>query len=835
VKTTLLILFLTGCGLLAQTPSGGDSSDSTVQDEMLRRALRNAMGTEDQPATATNSAAAVAAPTNAVVPAAAPAPAPGSPSMAVAPQGPAPANAFNPAGAVNAPAVPPLPAAPVMPSAPAQTAPASAGSAPETAPTFPTFPPRARRTPLPYPGLNQPASPFSAVPSAMPVPGLGAQLPPPAAAQPFPNPVAPPPFIPPSAAPPQNRPPEQIIGAGEINFPATDIGQVLDIYADLVGRTILRASNLPSTPITLKTRTPLTKTEAIEALDTVLAMNGITMINVGDKFVKAVPVGQAFQEAQKVSTMDGGLLPEADQYVTHIVQVKYAKPSELVPILQGFAKIPNSVMAIDSSSMLVIRDYSSNVKRMLELLDKIDVSTPLEYKCEVIPIKYALAEDIASALGSLGGGTTGGIGQSAGGARTGTTGINGSTTSPFGTPGATPGYSQPGTGLGGGTGGLGGLGGQRTTSFGDRLRSIVNRATQGGDFQILGQTKIIPDERTNSLLVFAGDQDMQMITNIIAKLDVVLAQVLIEAAIIEVTLSDNRSIGVSVAQTKPTTAGPGQYFRGIGASDNGSFLSPNSFSSFVNGATNAATGLSQGLNYFGSFGQDFQATVNALEDDSRVKVLSRPTIQTSHAVPASLQIGNTVPYITGTYFNGVNGTPESQYQQTFVGINLQVTPLINPDGLVVMDITQDVQQLGTPTTIDGNSVPTTTKRTAQAKVSVKDGDTIMLGGFISSTKTTDKAGVPLLKDIPVLGYLFRSTADTYQRTELIVLIRPTVLPTPESAALNVAHEEHRMPLVKQVMADEKVEQRREERQSDMTDVQTNKPTTVAPITIYPQQ
>ena len=182
-----------------------------------------------------------------------------------------------------------------------------------------------------------------------------------------------------------------------------------------------------------------------------------------------------------------------------------------------------------------------------------------------------------------------------------------------------------------------------------------------------------------------------------------------------------------------------------------------------------------------------------MEQDSHVKVLSRPTIQTSHAVPASLQIGSTVPYVTGTYFNGVNGTPSSQYQQTFVGINLQVTPLINADGLVVMDITQDVQQLGPSTpTIDGNPVPTTTKRTAQAKVSVMDGDTIELGGFISSTKSDSKSGVPLLKDIPVLGYLFRSTTAEYDRTELIVLIRPTVLKTPESAAMTARSEQRRV-------------------------------------------
>ncbi|MDB6112709.1 MAG: Type and secretion system protein, partial [Pedosphaera sp.] len=530
----------------------------------------------------------------------------------------------------------------------------------------------------------------------------------------------------------------------------------------------------------------------------VLSMNGITMINVGDKFVKAVPVGQAPTEGAKPTAADKDQLPEAGQYVTITKQIKYAKPSELVPILQGFSKIPNSLMPIDSSGILIIRDYAENAKRILELIEQIDVTTPLDYETRVIPIKYALASEIATALGSLGGGTGTSIGHSsassgspagigggfggAGGGGINGGGIGGSrfgTSGGLGTPGST-GYSPGGATTG-----------ARGTSFQDRLQRLVTKASSTGDFQVLGQTKIIADERTNSLLVFAGKQDMDMITNIIDKLDVVLAQVLIEAIIMEVTLSDSQTLGVSYLQKSASS--PGNYFSGIGAVKNGGFLSANNFSSV---ATNAAGALPSGFSYFASFGNDFEATLTAIADDHKVNVLSRPRIQTSHAVPASLQIGDTVPYVTGTSFNGYNGSPSSQYQQTFVGINLQVTPLINPDGLVVMDITQDIQQLGPSTTIDGNQVPTTTKRTAQAKVSVRDRDTIILGGFISTTKTKDKSGVPILKDIPGLGYLFRSTADSNKRVELIVMIRPTVLPNPGDAALVATQERNHMPGVR---------------------------------------
>jgi general secretion pathway protein D len=366
-----------------------------------------------------------------------------------------------------------------------------------------------------------------------------------------------------------------------------------------------------------------------------------------------------------------------------------------------------------------------------------------------------------------------------------------------------------GTGMAGAAGQPGALGGAtgaaRPSSFGDRLNAIVNKAAGAGGsgFDILGQTKIIADARTNSLLVFADKRDMAMIKKIVSELDVVLAQVLIEAIIMEVSLDNGHTTQVSYNQTSPST--PGHYFSGIGAINNGTFLNANNF---LSTGSNLVSSVPSGFSYAASFGNDFQATLTAIANDSRITVLSRPRIQTSHGVPASLEVGDTVPEVTGTYFGGINGQASSQYQQTFVGIQLQVTPLINQDGLVVMDIMQDVEQLGTPTTIDGNPVPTTSKRTAQATVSVRDRDTIILGGMISSSKSTTRAGVPFLKDIPGLGYLFRSDSDDFQRKELIVLIRPTVLPTPESAALAATHERNRLPAIKAAEDEEKRDEKK---------------------------
>ena len=342
-----------------------------------------------------------------------------------------------------------------------------------------------------------------------------------------------------------------------------------------------------------------------------------------------------------------------------------------------------------------------------------------------------------------------------------------------------------------GQSGLGSTGTTGRNAFQRNLQNIVSRISAGGgEFQVIGNAKIIADERTNSLLVFANDQDMTMIKTIIAQLDVVLAQVLIEAIIMEVSLDNGQKLGVSYLQ-QPKRLG---IFTGAGGVNNGQ--SAPSTGTNGTGPINIQN-LTSGFSYFGSFGNDLDIAVTALATDSRINVLSRPRIQTSHAVPATLFIGDTVPYITGTSFGNFNGGSTSQYQEKRVGITLDVLPLINPDGLVVMDIQQNIQQLGTPVTIDGNQVPTTTERSAQAKVAVRDRETIILGGFISTSKSKSKSGVPYLKDIPGLGALFRSSNDSTHRVELIVLLRPTVLPTPEAAALVAGTERDKLSGVKQ--------------------------------------
>ena len=615
-------------------------------------------------------------------------------------------------------------------------------------------------------------------------------------AQPAPN--APPPG---PAAPAAGADAEETVPPGYIDFQGVDVTQVLDVYAKLVNRTILRGP-LPDAKIILKTQTTLTRSEAIEALQAILGMNNVSVVNIGDKFVKAVQSDQANSSGSEFNTNNAAQLPDLGSYVTRIVQLKYVKPGQMMQVLTPFQKLPNSIIAIDDNGILIIRDYAENVKRMLEMIEQIDIDVPAVYVSEVIPIRYAKVDDIASALNSLGG--SGGANPFGGGS---TARPFGSTaTTPNGTPSSATSYTQRLNNLLGGRGqSSGGGGGQEP-------------------IQLFGMTKIIPDESSSSLLVFATRPDMDMITNIIAKLDVPLAQVLVEAVIMDVSLGHTFNFGVSAAQN-PAQNGNVIGAGGINNSSGGSpfmqFLQSPVYGSILNtntglynvignvlsssGGTNGssfASSLPGGLSYFGDIGPNWDVAVNAAESDSHANIIQRPRIQTSQAIPAQFFVGETVPYVTSTSYGGIGGYGGSSYSQLSVGVELDVTPFINPDGEVSMQIQQEIDDLDGYTAITGvGNVPNTIKRTLNTTITVRDRDTVMLGGFVKTDKSVAKSGVPFLSSIPIIGNLFTQRSDTKDREELIVLMRPTVLKTPELAARNTIQEARRLPGVSETAAE----------------------------------
>ena len=593
------------------------------------------------------------------------------------------------------------------------------------------------------------------------------------------------------------------------------LDQFLETYGEFFGRTIIRPSNLPSTALyTLNARQKMTREEIRQAFDTMLAQNQLAVIWFGRHFAKVVPAADAQKEAGAFAMLNKDELADADQYTSKIVQLKHVYPTEIERALIPFAKLPNGVLSVDSTRTLVLRDYSANVKRMLEVIEKLDVIVPIQEQMKIIPIKYALATDVAIVLSSLTsspnsasttGGTqntdprlrpattgTGGIGGTGG-----TGGIGGNTGTGFGQP-ATPtgGASQFGTG-GRQTGGTG------TQRLGQSLRGL---GAGGTGVPVLGDTRILPYTRANSVLVITETlQAMEMVEKLIAELDGIQPQVLIEAIIMDVSLTDGMVLGVSLKKEKNSS-------QAIGAKNGPAFFTTNALSTLATG----------GLNYWGFLGGSWEAAVEAVGTDERVTILSRPRIQTSHAEQAELFIGETRPYITGSMTSGLDTGTRSTYSEKKIGLTLQVLPFINPDGLVVMDINQSMQEIIGSEVIDGNNVPVTNERSANSKIAVKDGESILLGGFIRTKKSKTVQGIPLLKDIPLLGGLFRNTTDSSIRQELVILLRPTVLATPEAASAAATQHTTQLPAIKFAEEAEAEIERRTTKEWDKLQLQKSK-------------
>lgn len=347
----------------------------------------------------------------------------------------------------------------------------------------------------------------------------------------------------------------------------------------------------------------------------------------------------------------------------------------------------------------------------------------------------------------------------------------------------------------------GGSGDDAADTRGQALRDFIARRAEtrpaaaagaadapSGIGQISPQTKILSDKRTNSLLLMGRIEDVESLLEVVEQIDHMLAQVMIETVILEVTLSDKLSYGIDWLQRSMTLYGSesagsgggvpvGQPILGYGGAFGGKD------SKFQSGSSvNRDTPLSNiGLTYFMTF-YDFNIDVilRAAASSGDARVLSTPVILTTDNTEASIISSEQRPIINQTSTTGA-GEIRSSYEYRDIGIKLKVKPRINPDRVVVLEITQTADTPGEEVRIDDNLVPSIFKRELQATVAVPDRGTVALGGLIQDGKKKSQGKVPFLGDIPFLGWLFRTEDRDEARTELLVLITPYVITTPEEA------------------------------------------------------
>ncbi len=281
-----------------------------------------------------------------------------------------------------------------------------------------------------------------------------------------------------------------------------------------------------------------------------------------------------------------------------------------------------------------------------------------------------------------------------------------------------------------------------------------DQVSVSGNAPGIGSISITSDETNNALAILATPQQYGTIEQALRKLDTAPLQVLLEAAIAEVTLTNNTQYGV-------------QYF-----------YQPNSTNQLVlsDSGSSAIAQSFPGFSYMFSNGNNIKVILDALATVTHVEVVSSPEVMVLNNQTANLQVGDRVPIITqqavSTTTTDAPIVNSVEYEDT--GVILKVTPRVNRGGMVMLDISQEVSEVASATT-SGIQSPTIQERKINSSVAVQDNETIVLGGLISDSRTKTNTGIPYLQDVPVLGNLFRDTGDNRTRTELMVLITPHVV------------------------------------------------------------
>jgi general secretion pathway protein D len=445
------------------------------------------------------------------------------------------------------------------------------------------------------------------------------------------------------------------------------------------------------------------------------------------------------------------------------------------------------------NAIFVIASSKRGLEEVKRWIGELDAASAKNIQTYVYVVENSTASNIAMMLSALYGGEgstssaegtggTGGYGGFSGGSASGSTqtgGTQGSglrnsrsgsgSNSQFGSSTSQLGgqaslqsnqaYNSAGGGFMGSGGGIFGTG-QRLGPQLNPSRGVTSQILRGGAFTGLQDTvRMVVDDINNSLIIQATAADYLYISDTIKKMDVLPRQAIIDARIFEVDLTDNLSFGVSSALQGRTDGSKGEHLT-TGAIDTAGALSANTFA------------------FIGNSRQILLA-LDALRLKTKVRILEAPSVLALDGTMATITVGSEVPYPGGSYISSAGGSSTSVgYRDT--GISLLVMPRISASGSVTLDITQEISAAGANVTIgNGETAPSFSKTSVNTTLSVKDGETVAIAGLIRDSHDFSRGGVPFLSEIPILGSLFGKTSRNANRTELIILITPHVIRTPE--------------------------------------------------------
>lgn len=614
---------------------------------------------------------------------------------------------------------------------------------------------------------------------------------------------------PPAAPSPRVLADDDVVGP--ISIPGGTLDEFLGMLERLSGRTLLRSQNLPSLTLTLDLKSNVTRAEALQAIESLLNLNGIAITPLGNRFFKVTPLNLAKSEAPEFIEGSTLGLPPSGRIASKLFVLEFLRVGEFMPQVSGLLNpaAGSPPIVFDKNNSALITDSISNLQRIEaliarldqpvlngmrtkfyplqsgakasdvvnkmrtilsgplqvqlgsattfnaddrtnqivliadprqypffdELIAKLDVRSDPNTRNEVIYLKHAAAKDVATILTQL---VTGQNNAARNQGQEAASRVAAQTAPAQPTPAA------PGTAPA-------------------PAPATVNISGASLGLEVSNQFSplltVLPEERSNSIVVSGTIDDIRLINELVAKIDVLLAQVRIEVVIAEVTLTDNAKSGISELGLQVTDD------KLVGAS----ITMAGAASSNITGARQATGDI------------DLSATIALATTPrkSNATILSQPNLITTHNKEGKIFVGEQRPVISSYVNDGTStsgstiGTGyRSNVSSKDIGIELTVKPLIGTDGSVQLDIKQEVNDVLGEITIDGNPQPRIGRRSTESFVSVRSGEIIVLGGLqrTSKSKSTSRLG-----PIPIIGDLLGSRSREDTRTDLVFFLRPTVL------------------------------------------------------------
>lgn len=619
-------------------------------------------------------------------------------------------------------------------------------------------------------------------------------------------------------------------GTYSLNFDEADLGEVSKvILSDILGQNYVLSPKVAG-KVTLQTTEPLTKEELLPALEMVLRMNNAALVKEG-RIYHIEPATEALYSA--------GMGQGAGKagFQSRVIPIRYVAAADLLEVIKPLLEEKTGINVDPGRNTLIVSGNSAELERIMDLVATFDIDVLRGRSFGLFTLAHVAPEDVIKeleAVFNLKGGEDGGgffrflpierlnavlaitqqqnylrdienwvqrldrASSTSGG------GVNvyrvqhmdavelADVLNAIFTGAATP--SKQAKVAPGQTAATitNKSSTEKTTSKKERTAS-TGKTGDASVSNVGENVRIIADESNNSVVIVSTPQEYDVIHKVITQLDVMPLQVLVDAQIVSVSLTDNLEYGIRWYIEHGYGGGTGV------AQVRGAPLNPSTPTADVGIKSLAIAAATGGFGYaFASDSGDIRALLTAEANKGKVNVISTPSLMVLNNQEASIQVGDEIPLRTSQSTSVTNVTPggilpgsdtqtsgglvTSGIQQRKTGVKLKVKPRVNANGMVIMDIEQSVER---PVQTQSSQIdsPTIQTREITSNVAVLSGETIVLGGLIDDNRSLGKGGFPFLHELPLIGPLFGNTSNTQARTELVVLITPRVVKSNQDARL----------------------------------------------------